>query len=154
MFRSGKDGKMQILFRINRLIILLLTLLPPVQAGQKATLERPPASKPKHLHLNQATICEQVKDRVVQNEAVVFSSNTGRIYCFTDFDSVAEKIYIHHNWYRRDVLMSKVKLSLRPPRWSTFSYITIRETDKGPWRVEITDPTGNILHMVRFSITD
>ncbi|MBW1746394.1 MAG: DUF2914 domain-containing protein, partial [Deltaproteobacteria bacterium] len=35
-----------------------------------------------------------------------------------------------------------------------FSSIQFREADKGLWRVEITDPEGNIFHVLRFSITD
>ena len=145
---------MQISFRVFLFIISLTTLLLPVQAGQKAMSSSQTSSAQVHLNLIQATICEQVKDGSVRNEAVVFSIDKGRIYCFTDFNPVLEKMYIYHKWYRGDIHTSKVKLSLRPPRWSTFSYITIRETDKGPWRVEIIDKQGGTHRILRFSITD
>jgi hypothetical protein len=101
-----------------------------------------------------AVICEQLKDRLPKNEAIVFSITNGRVYCYTDFDPVYKNTHIYHNWFRRDILTAKVKLSLKPPRWSTFSYISLRNTDKGPWRVEITGPEGYILQTLRFSITD
>jgi hypothetical protein len=47
-----------------------------------------------------------------------------------------------------------VKLSLKTPRWSTFSRMRLRNGEKGPWRVEITDEEGNILGVLRFSVTD
>jgi hypothetical protein len=53
-----------------------------------------------------------------------------------------------------DKLSTKKKLVLKPPRWSTFSSIQLREADKGPWRVEITDDDENILRILRFSIVD
>jgi hypothetical protein len=104
--------------------------------------------------LVQAVICEGMKDRIPQNQAAVFSISAGKIFCFTNFDPVPEKTVIHHNWFRTDILNTKIKLVLNPPKWSTFSSIQLRESDKGPWRVEVTDSEGTVLNMARFSITD
>jgi hypothetical protein len=107
-----------------------------------------------NLRIKQAVMCEEVKDLVPYNAGIVFPSNLGRILCFTEFDSVLEKTVIYHKYYFMDKLSAKKKLTLNPPRWATFSYIEPRETDKGPWRVEIVDTEDNILGIVRFSITD
>lgn len=107
-----------------------------------------------NLRLKQAVMCEEVKDLVPYNAGIVFPSNLGRILCFTEFDPVLEKTVIYHKYYFMDKLSAKKKLTLNPPRWATFSYIEPRETDKGPWRVEIVDTEDNILGIVRFSITD
>jgi hypothetical protein len=77
-----------------------------------------------------------------------------RVSCFTSFDPVPEKTFVHHNWYYKDKLSTRIKLSLQPPRWSTFSSIQLREADKGPWRIEIADEKGDIFRVLRFSITD
>jgi hypothetical protein len=53
-----------------------------------------------------------------------------------------------------DELSAKIKLTLNPPRWATRSSIQLRETDKGPWRVEIVDAEDKVLYTLRFSITD
>ncbi|OQX26565.1 MAG: hypothetical protein BWK80_09800 [Desulfobacteraceae bacterium IS3] len=108
----------------------------------------------KKPNLTEAVICEVVKDRTPQNQAAVFSISAGKIFCFTNFDPVPEKTVVYHNWFRTDILNTKIKLVLNPPKWSTFSSIQLRESDKGPWRVEVTDSEGNILNTVRFSITD
>jgi hypothetical protein len=63
-------------------------------------------------------------------------------------------MYIYQKWYHSDKLITTQKLRLKPPRWSTFSSIQLRVADKGPWRVEIADHEGNILNVLRFSITD
>ena len=51
-------------------------------------------------------------------------------------------------------LATTKKLFLTPPRWATLSSIQPRNSDKGPWRVEIADKNGKIYQTLRFSITD
>jgi len=106
------------------------------------------------LTLLRAAICERIKDFAPENQAVVFPVTIGKIFCFTHFDPVPEKSDIYHSWYYRDKLITKQKLSLRPPRWSTYSSIQLREYDKGPWRVTITDQSNKTLGVLRFSITN
>jgi len=108
----------------------------------------------KKLMMDRGLMCEDIKDFTPQNPAVVFSIKIGKISCFTSFDPVPEKTFIFHNWFHRDDPSTKKRLTLQPPRWGTYSTIQLRETDKGPWRVEISDQTGNILRILRFSITD
>jgi hypothetical protein len=121
----------------------------------------PSTSQPKNpdkmtqkLTLRRAVICEGVKDFAPEKQAVVFSVTTGKIFCYTYFDPVPEKSDIYHSWYHKDKLITNQKLSLKPPRWSTYSAIQLRESDKGPWRVTITDQANNSLGVLRFSITD
>jgi hypothetical protein len=106
------------------------------------------------LAVTSAVMCEDVQERQPVNEGVVFSIGIGRICCYTLFDVVPDKTHITHNWYNRDNLSTKIKLPLHPPRWTTYSAIQLRETDKGPWRVEITDSEGRILQVLRFSVTE
>jgi len=106
------------------------------------------------LQLVTAVMCEDVVNRLPYNEAVVFSIAGGKVSCFTLFDPVLERTAVYHNWYYRDNLSTKIKLLVNPPRWATYSSIQLREADKGPWRVEVTDSEGNVLQTIRFSITD
>ena len=111
-------------------------------------------STPKKLTLVEATMCEKIDGLSPVNPAIVFSISLGRVSCFTSFDPVPEDTYVFHTWFFKDKLSTRIKLSLQPPRWSTFSSIQLREADQGPWRVEITDREGNLLRQLRFSITD
>ena len=106
------------------------------------------------LSLSQAVMCEGIKDYEPVNKAVVFSMEIGKIYCFTSFDHIPKKTVIYHNWYRSDKLVTTKRLSLQPPKWSTFSSIQLREADKGPWRLEIKDQAKKVLRIVKFSVTD
>jgi hypothetical protein len=140
------------------LFFLLCILVPSQVLSQEKDIS---TSQHKHsdkiaakLTLRRATICERVKEFAPKNQAVVFSVTIGKIFCFTHFDPVPEKSDIYHSWYYRDKLITKQKLSLRPPRWSTYSSIQLRENDIGPWRVTIIDQANKTLGVLRFSITD
>jgi hypothetical protein len=106
------------------------------------------------LNLDQAVMCEDIKEYLPYNKAVVFSLEIGKIFCFTSFDVVPDKMFIYHNWYRQDRLITTKRLSLQPPNWSSYSSIQLREADKGPWRVEIRDQNKQLFKILRFSITD
>ncbi len=113
-----------------------------------------PPEKPLQLTLVKAVLCEEIKDLEPVNEAVVFSVAFGKVICFTAFDPVPEKTVIHHNWYRRDEPEKSINLTLKPPKWSCFSEIAVRNMDIGPWRVEIVDDKGEVLQILRFSVTE
>ncbi len=106
------------------------------------------------LTLGRAVMCEEIVANTPLKQTIVFSVVKERAVCFTAFETVPEKTFIYHNWFYRDMPSARIRLGLRPPSWSTYSSIQIRKTDIGPWRVEVTDEAGNILHVLRFSITD
>jgi hypothetical protein len=106
------------------------------------------------LMLGKATVSEEVRNRVPINETIAISANLKNMYCFTDFLSVSDRTIIYHNWYRNDQRYASVKLSVRPPRWATYSSVALAQNLKGPWRIEITDSGGNILRILRFSVID
>lgn len=106
------------------------------------------------LKLTQAAMCEEIRDYLPYNRAVVFGLAVGRVYCFTSFERIPTSTVIYHNWYRKDRLVTTKRFSLKPPEWATFSSIQLREADKGPWRVEIRDENNQLFQTVRFSITD
>ena len=137
-------------------VFVILWIGFPVSAG--LTAQEPVtgivAKNSRGLSLNQAVMCEGIRDFAPYNQAVVFSMEIGKIYCFTSFDHVPQKTVIFHNWYRADNLVTTKRLSLQPPEWSTFSSIQLREADKGPWRLEIQNEAKEILRILRFSITD
>jgi len=135
--------------------IFILSFYPPEICTSVEKTEIIQTEKSTGLKITKAVICEEIKDGQTINEGVIFSSDLGKITCYSEFDSITEKTTIYHCWYFKDNLRAKKKpLVLYPPKWSTFSQIEPRETDKGPWRVEITDQDGNILQTLRFSITD
>lgn len=108
----------------------------------------------KKMFLSEAAMCEGIKDFAPQNQAIVFSMEMGKVYCFTSFENIPQKSFVYHNWYRQDRLITTKRLTLQPPEWSSFSSIQLREADKGPWRVEINDQANRLLDTLRFSIVE
>ena len=104
------------------------------------------------MTLEQATMCEAIESYKPKVPAVVFSVSIGRVSCFTAFDPVPKKTEILHQWYFRDQLVTSKRLHLRPPKWATVSSIQPRQADIGPWRVDIIDAEGTVMHTLRFSI--
>jgi hypothetical protein len=144
-------------YRLNRFVLLwagVLSLLVSHGYAQETKDASAPSEEVVQLTLVNATMCESIREVIPQNPGIVFSTAIGKILCFTVFDPVPQKAVIYHNWYRSDELITKVKLTLKPPRWSTFSSIQLREADKGPWRVEIVDQKDRVHKVLRFSITD
>ena len=126
-------------------LYVLQTLTPDKSAGSAYASQ---------LEMFQALMAEDVFSNAPRNPTAVFSVKQKKAVCFTSFSQVPQKLIIYHNWYHRDVPSAKIRLTLKPPRWSTYSSIELNKTDIGPWRVEITDETGNVLKVLRFSVTE
>lgn len=108
----------------------------------------------KRLTLVKAVMCENIQSYEPVHPAVVFSIELGRVSCYTEFDPVPKQTFIHHKWYRNDILITDKRLTINPPSWASFTSVQLRDADKGPWRVVITDEQDNPMQTLRFSITD
>jgi hypothetical protein len=131
-------------------VISFLLFLPLSARPQSDTIDIDAGN----LVLTKALMCEDIKDLIPQNPTTVFSIERQKVICYTSFDPVPEKIIIYHHWFHRDWPSAKIKLTLKPPRWSTYSSIKLRAEDLGPWRVVVTDSQGQTLQVLRFSITE
>lgn len=134
-------------------ICVALALL-PANFGMCADPKDGSAEEVRSPTLARAVMCESIVDYEPSNAAVVFSVSSGRISCYTSFRNVPSATFTVHRWYRRDVLVTTKRLTLKSPSWSTYSSIQLREADKGPWRVEIFDHEERLLKTLRFSVTD
>jgi len=134
--------------------IAALFLLGAVAGAPCAAQETTGLEEPQPFKLVRAVMCESITGYEPASVAVVFSISTGKISCFTGFENIPSTTHTIHRWYRRDELVTTYRLTLKPPRWSTYSSIQLREADKGPWRVEILDEKDQLMRTLRFSVTD
>lgn len=104
--------------------------------------------------LESAVMCENIHNFKPVHPAVVFSISQGEVFCYSSFDPVREKSFIYHQWYKKDKLISTIRLTLSTPKWASFSSIKTRNADKGPWRVEIRDASDKLIEILRFSMAD
>ena len=142
----------RILFILLSATIVFSTL--PLSAQPESENDDSTETPNGNIALVQALMCEDMQDQIPQNPTTVFSIERRKAICFTAFDPVPQKTVIYHHWFHHDRPSAKIKLTLKPPRWSTYSSIQFREEDIGPWRVEITDSEGQIFQVLRFSITE
>lgn len=133
--------------------LVYAVLLWAVPCCPPAIAETNPSGK-SGIALTRAVMCESIKGYEPENTAVVFSIDVGKISCFTSFDRIGATTAALHKWYRRDELVTTKRLTLKPPSWSTYSSIQLREADKGPWHVEIYDDDNNLLDILQFSVTE
>lgn len=129
-------------------------LAPVVQTTPRSEAPTPAPAPPRKLTLVRAAMCEKVEHQGPINESLVFSAASGRVVCFTAFDPVPKDALIYHRWFHMDELSIQFALRISPPRAATHSMIQLRDSDKGPWRVEITDGNGKTFDILRFSIAD
>jgi len=107
-----------------------------------------------NLTIVRSQMCESVNNHEPVNPTVALSVDKEKAFCFTVIENIEKSSYVYHNWIRQDKTVTRVKLLIKPPRWSTFSSIALRDIDKGPWRVEVTDMEGNTIKTLRFSVVD
>jgi hypothetical protein len=139
---------------IGFLIAAILMILSQSAWAEKDASQPLPPEKPASLTLVRALMCEGMKEFEPESETIVFSATLGQAVCFTAFDPVPEKTEVYHNWFKKDRAEAKFKLTLKPPKWASFSQIRLRNSDTGPWRVDITDANGKIFQTLRFSVTE
>ncbi len=136
------------------LLVVILSILFPYTAISQSGDTGASQTFGGKLSLVRALMCEDMLELVPQNATTVFSIERRKAVCFTAFDPVPKKTIVYHQWIHRDQNSAKMKLTLKPPRWSAYSSIQLRAEDIGPWRVEISDSQGNVLDVLRFSITE
>ena len=132
-------------------LIMLLIAGAPVWSQEDRS---PDNGAPSNPVLTEAVMCEDIQKYAPVNRAMIFGTDIGQVVCFTAFEKIPSKMFIYHSWFRRDVLITSKRLTLNPPKWASFSKILLRQADIGPWRVEIHDQEGNIMKILRFSITE
>ena len=135
-------------------LLFALILLIPISAGSQSSTEDKSKASDSQLALVLAAMCEDIQGNLPLNLTTVFSIERRKAFCFTTFDPVPQKTVIYHHWFHRDRPSAKVRLTIKPPRWSSYSSIQLRVDDIGPWRVEIADSQGRIFRVLRFSISE
>ena len=133
------------------LLLSLIWITHAMPAEAESPADVAPSGK---LTLVQAVVCEQVDGLSPKNPAVAFPMELGEVICFTAFDPVPEATVIYHQWYFHGEPSSRIRLRLKPPRWSTFSRIQLRPGDAGPWRVQVLDADERPLATLRFSVVE
>jgi len=99
-------------------------------------------------------ICKKVKNNSPLYTGVRFSTDIGKIYCYSSINNNSGKANtIYHVWYMNGELIAKVRIRVAKGEGvSSFSHRDISDSDKGTWKVEITDSDKKILDTIIFEL--
>ena len=110
------------------------------------------AQNSSNIKVTDIAVCTSVENRRPVGTDSVFSSDVGKLYCFTGLTSQMDTTEISHVWFYKDKEMAKINLPVKAKTWHTWSAKTIVPAWKGNWRVEIQDPDGKVIASKSFQI--
>jgi len=103
-----------------------------------------------NLSVAKAALATKIDNRQPVGVSDSFAEGT-RVYLFnTILNPSGQSILIHHKWYRGEERVTSIKLSIKAARWRTWSVIPVY--GKGPWRVDIVEPSGRVIHTEKFTV--
>ena len=112
-----------------------------------------------NLYLNNSEIlkskvCKKVKNNQPLYPGKRFPSDIGKVYCHSLLNNHTGKYKdIYHIWYMNDNLKAKVRIRVREGgEIPAVSQRQVAKSDKGTWRIEITDSDKKILDTVIFEV--
>lgn len=146
-----------------KLVIVSLLAVPALalaQAAQPAApakeAARPAEAAPAKAEATAAAVADAklgtgVVDREPQGVAESFTSDVGKVYCWTKVTG-AEGTEITHAWFKGEEKMGEVKLAVKYPSTRTWSAKTIPADGKGDWRVDVIAADGTVLKSLSFKV--
>jgi len=99
-------------------------------------------------------ICKKVKNNLPINPGRRFTTTIGKVYCHSLLNNNSGKHNdIYHIWYMNGQLKAKVRIRVRAGKEiPAISHRVVEGSDKGTWKVEITDNDKKILDTVIFEV--
>jgi len=99
-------------------------------------------------------VCKKVKNNQPLYPGKRFPSDIGKVYCHSLLNNHTGKYKdIYHIWYMNNNLKAKVRIRVREGgEIPAVSQRQVAKSDKGTWRIEITDSDKKILDTVIFEV--
>lgn len=104
------------------------------------------------LQVTRAVMATDVVDREPVGEAESFAAGVGQVYFYTVFEGDFPETQLEHVWLREGEEMARVALTVRGPRWRTWSSKVIPADWAGDWEVQVVDGAGNVLESASFTV--
>ena len=130
---------------------------PPVKKAQKQ-VKTPEPKKTKNFYdtvevLN-SIVCKKVKNNQPLYPGKRFPTDIGRVYCHSLINNNSDKHNdIYHIWYMNGNLKAKVRIRVRNGQEiPAVSHREVANSDRGTWKIEITDSDKKILDTVIFEV--
>ena len=93
------------------------------------------------------------KKRLPDNIDYSFPSSNHRVYCFTVIKNLNDSVNVSHYWYKNGNFMARVPMEVGySSSWRCWSYITLRDSFEGDWKVVVRGPNNEELEEISFTI--
>jgi len=83
-----------------------------------------------------------------------FSSNTGKLFCFTEIAAEEYPTEVTHIWIYEKNIEAEIKLPVKSPKWRTYSSKAILPEWKGNWKIEVYSKEGKLIDSIDFRIDE
>ncbi len=104
------------------------------------------------IDISQAVVATGVDNREPTGVAEQFPADVGTLYCYIVAEGDFAETQLVLVWMHGDQEMAKVPLTVKGPRWRTWSSKKIMSDWTGDWTVRIEDANGNVLKSVDFTV--
>jgi len=89
---------------------------------------------------------------VLRGKCSEFKCNNQRVYFFTRIKAQRDGKIVHV-WLWKGEEFNRIKIDVKPPAWSVYSYIILRPHCLGEWKTELRDG-DNVLRSLSFKATE
>ncbi len=126
--------------------------VPEGAAGGLSEVSHTTAGDAWGLRAENVVIGRAVEARDPVGVGTVFDGDVGQLVCHSLILGAEGETTIHHVWYWNAEKMADVPLTIRSPRFRTYSSKKILPHWTGPWRVEVVSSDGELLEMTEFVV--
>lgn len=104
------------------------------------------------IEVTRAVVATDVVDREPVGEAESFAAGVGQVYFYTVLEGDFPETRLEHVWLRDGEEVARVPLTVRGPRWRTWSSKSIPAEWAGDWEVQLVDEAGTVMESVSFTV--
>jgi len=130
---------------------MLLTVLATVATATTLGAQTAERAAPT-IEVTRAVVATGIEDREPIGESTTFSADVGTVYFFTEITGDFDETRIHHVWLREGEEVARVPLTVRGPRWRTWSSKQIPPDWSGNWTVRVVLGDDQVLGTVDFTV--
>jgi len=133
---------------MRKLITTTMLLL----GSATALAAQEPAEKAAPFEVAEAVIATGVVEREPVGVGTEFPATVGTLYFYTIFTGEFDEARVEHVWLHEDKEMARVPLTVRGPRWRTWSSKSILPEWTGRWTVRVEGADGTVLRSTEFTV--
>lgn len=132
--------------------ISMLTLAAALAASAASPAAAQQGEADAAMEVTRAVVATDVVDREPVGEAESFAADVGQVFFYTVIEGDFPETQLEHVWLRDGEEVARVPLTVRGPRWRTWSSKSIPAEWAGDWEARLVDADDNVLATAAFTV--